>query len=391
MLIVTKQHSGGNPLDLEATEARFCMGMAEIPRLEWNRLAGGQPMLQYDFLHALETCGCVGGRTGWQPTHLTLWRERRLVGAMPLYLKSHSYGEYVFDWSWANAYEQQGLPYYPKLVCAVPFTPVPGQRLLAESESERSKLIGHALSFAKEAGLSSFHCLFPDEPGDHALRASGLMRREGYQFHWTNPGYEHFEAFLEALTHDKRKKIRQERRKIHAVGLRFEIRRGKEIREEDWDFFYRCYAHTYRVHRSSPYLNLDFFLRLAATLPECTLLVTGYQDNLPIASALSLVDHERLYGRYWGALKFIPGLHFETCYYQTMEYCILQGIKVFEGGAQGEHKLARGFLPVITHSWHWLANSPIQRAVGDFLAREGRAVENYLSEIEGPFKQDGMA
>jgi uncharacterized protein len=378
-------------LDLEATEARFCRSMAEIPRTEWNRLAGCQPTMQHEFLHALEAFGCVGGGTGWYPTHLTLWRAGRLVGAMPLYSKSHSFGEYVFDWSWANAYEQQGLPYYPKLVCAVPFTPVPGPRLLAESEPDRIRLVEHALSYAKETGLSSFHCLLPNERDDQTLKACGLMQRQAYQFHWTNPGYDHFEAFLEALTHDKRKKIRQERRKVHAAGLRFEIRRGKEIREEDWNFFYRCYAHTYRAHRSMPYLNLDFFLGLAAALPECALLVSGFQDNLPIASALNLIDHDRLYGRYWGALKFVPGLHFETCYYQSMEYCIQRRIKVFEGGAQGEHKLARGFLPVITRSWHWLADPRIGAAVANFLARESRAVESYLSEMEGPYKQDGPA
>jgi uncharacterized protein len=378
-------------LDLEATEARFISGMDQIQPTAWNELAGSRPMVQHAFLHALESSGCVAFRTGWQPHHLTLWRRSKLVGAMPLYLKSHSYGEYVFDWSWANAYEQQGLPYYPKLLCAIPFTPVPGLRLLADTPHDRLQLIQFALSFAREAGLSSFHCLFPDENGDRALYDSGLMQRQGYQFHWTNPGYAHFEQFLATLTRDKRKKIRQERRKVFDAGLRFKIRQGKDIQKSDWDFFYRCYAHTYRAHHSTPYLNQDFIHRLAASIPQHLLLIIAYQDDVPIASAFNLFDGERLYGRYWGALKFIPGLHFETCYYQGMEFCIDHQLKVFEGGAQGEHKLARGFLPVVTRSWHWLADRRIGQAVNDFLSREGRAVENYLSEMEGPYKQEGKS
>jgi predicted N-acyltransferase len=316
-------------LDLEATEARFCSGMDQIPPISWNRLAGPQPMLQHAFLHALEASGSVRDQTGWLPRHLTLWRQNALVGAMPLYLKTHSYGEYVFDWSWANAYEQLGLPYYPKLLSAIPFTPVPGRRLLAETDHDRSQLIRLALSFAEDAGVSSFHCLFPDEDGDHALKDFSLMQRQGYQFHWSNPGYARFEDFLETLTHDKRKKIRQERRKVSAAGLRFEINQGKDIREEDWDFFFRCYVHTYRAHHSTPYLNLDFFHRLADSIPQHLLLIVGYQEGTPVASAFNMIDSERLYGRYWGALKFVPGLHFESCYYQGMEYCINQGINVF--------------------------------------------------------------
>lgn len=373
-------------MDLEATEVRFCTSLAEIPALEWDSLAGSQPILQHAFLHALEASGCVSARTGWQPQHLTLWRRSRLVGAMPLYLKFHSYGEYVFDWSWANAHEQLGRPYYPKLLCAIPFTPVPGLRLLGQLDQDRVHLVRQALSFAKEAGLSSFHCLFPDEGGDQALEQEGLLRRQGYQFHWLNPGYAHFDDFLASLTRDKRKKIRQERRKVFDAGLRFEIRQGRDIREQDWAFFHRCYVHTYRSHHSTPYLNLDFFLRLGEHLPQHCMLVLGCQEGESVAVALNLMDRERLYGRYWGSVKFVPGLHFETCYYQGMEYCISQGLKIFEGGAQGEHKLARGFLPVITDSRHWLADRRIRSAVGEFLSREGRAVENYISEVEGPYR-----
>ena len=380
-------------MDLEATEVRFCQGMAEIPAAGWDRLTGGQATLRHAFLHALEASGCASRGTGWQPHHLTLWKDSQLAGALPLYLKTHSYGEYVFDWSWADAHERLGLPYYPKLLCAVPFSPVPGPRLLAESHEIKRALIERVKALAQQSGLSSFHCLFPIEADSRALREAGLLRRRGYQFHWNNPGYARFEDFLETLTRDKRKKIRQERRKLRDAGLRFEVRQGKAIQEADWDFFYRCYVHTYRAHRSTPYLNLDFFHRLAASLPEHLLLITGYQNGEPIASAFNLIDpvNSRLYGRYWGAMKFVPGLHFETCYYQGMEYCIDQGLRVFEGGAQGEHKLARGFMPVVTDSWHWLADRRIGQAVSDFLSREGYAVESYLGEMEGPYRQRGQS
>jgi predicted N-acyltransferase len=361
--------------------------MAEIPAPAWNRLAGRQPMLQHAFLHALEASGCVGLGSGWQPRHLSLWRRDKLVAAMPLYLKSHSYGEYVFDWSWANAHEQIGLAYYPKLLCAVPFTPVPGRRLLAENAQDRKTLAETALAFAREAGLSSLHCLFPDEDADVAFAHAGLMQRRGYQFHWNNPGYAAFEDFLATLTRDKRKKIRQERRKVFDAGIRFEQMTGNDIGEAHWAFFHRCYVNTYREHHSTPYLSPDFFHRLADSLPDNLMLVMAYQGDMPVASAFNLFDEERLYGRYWGALAYVPGLHFETCYYQGMEFCIDHGLRVFEGGAQGEHKLARGFLPVVTQSRHWLADARLSHAVYDFLSREGRAVETYLGEMEGPFKQ----
>jgi Uncharacterized protein conserved in bacteria len=362
--------------------------MHEFDAAEWDALAGPQPFLRHAFLHALEDSGCVRAETGWQPQHLGLWQGTRLAAAMPLYLKSHSYGEYVFDWSWADAYERAGGRYYPKLLCAIPFTPVPGPRLLGTNDADRALLIETALGFAREAGLSSFHCLFPQADSDAAFAQAGLMQRSGYQFHWPNPGYDNFDQFLATLAHDKRKKIRQERRKVSDAGLRFETRCGRDIREADWAFFHQCYVHTYRLHRSTPYLNLDFFLRLGERLPEHCMLVLGRRGSRPVCSALGLYDNERLYGRYWGALDYVPGLHFETCYYQGMEFCIEQKLNIFEGGAQGEHKLARGFLPVVTQSRHWLADDRFGQAVGDFLRREGRAVEDYVSELEGPYKRE---
>lgn len=362
--------------------------MDSFPAAEWDAMAGPQPFLKHAFLHALETSGCVSAQTGWQPHHLGMWQGRRLVAAMPLYLKTHSYGEYVFDWRWADAFEQTGRPYFPKLLCAIPFTPVPGPRVLAAPGADRQQLVQAAIEFASSNGLSSFHCLFPDEPGDTALAQGDLLLRQGYQFHWPNPGYASFDEFLATLSHDKRKKIRQERRKVADAGVRFDIRGGRDIRESDWAFFHRCYERTYRLHRSTPYLNADFFRRLGEQLSPHTLMVLGYRHGQPVCSALNLHDGERLYGRYWGALEQVPGLHFETCYYQGMEYCIQTGLKIFEGGAQGEHKLARGFLPVVTRSRHWLADKGFRQAVENFLQREGRAVETYVSELEGPYRTD---
>lgn len=362
-------------------------GMAGFNMAEWDALAGSQAFLKHAFLHALEASGCVSANTGWQPHHLGLWRNGRLAAAMPLYIKSHSYGEYVFDWRWADAFEQAGGNYFPKLLCAIPFTPVPGLRLLANSAQDRATLIQAAIGFASQAGLSSFHCLFPDATQNTALAQAGLMQRQGYQFHWHNAGFSDFDDFLSTLTHDKRKKIRQERRKVSDAGMRFETRCGKDIHESDWAFFHQCYVQTYRLHRSTPYLNLAFFLQLAELLPQHTMLVTGHRNTQPVAAALNLYDQQRLYGRYWGALEYIPGLHFEACYYQGMEFCIAKKLEIFEGGAQGEHKLARGFMPVITQSWHWLADNQFGQAVGDFLRREGHAVENYINELEGPYKK----
>jgi len=358
---------------------------------EWDAMAGSQPFLKHAFLHALEASGCVSFQTGWQPNHLGLWSGTRLVAAMPLYLKSHSYGEYVFDWRWADAHEQTGRPYYPKLLCAIPFTPVPGLRILGSSQQDRLRLIQFAIEFVQEHKLSSFHCLYPDDTSDAALIQANLLPRQGYQFHWTNPGYSAFDNFLATLSHDKRKKIRQERRKVHDAGIQFETRTGLDIRESDWAFFHQCYVRTYHLHRSTPYLNLEFFHLLGKRLPQTTMMVLGYRHGQPVCCALNLHDGKRLYGRYWGALDYVPGLHFETCYYQGMEFCIQSRLSIFEGGAQGEHKLARGFMPVVTRSRHWLTDGGFRQAIEDFLQREGCAVENYVSELEGPYKREGTS
>ena len=370
------------------TDIRIVDTIADIPAAEWDALAGNNPFLSHAFLSALHECGCAAPQMGWLPQFLVVWRDNRLIGAMPLYLKSHSYGEYVFDWAWAEAYERHGLEYYPKLLCAVPFTPVTGLRILTQSAEIRSLLIDAALERAKQLGISSLHCLFPDEEQALALQQAGMMLRKGVQFHWQNRNYADFDAYLACMNNDKRKKIKQERRRVRDAGIGFEWLVGEQITTAHWEFFVECYNRTYLQHRSTPYLNLDFFRRIGATMGDNILLVLAVRDGRPIASALNFFTRDTLYGRYWGALEFHSGLHFETCYYQAIEFCIARKIAVFEGGAQGEHKLARGFLPVITWSAHWLAHAGFGRAVEDFLARETTGVTDYADELSerNPFK-----
>lgn len=362
--------------------------MAEITPQDWNRLAGPQPFLQHAFLRTLEHSQCASMETGWMPQHMTLWLGTYLVAAMPMYVKHHSYGEYVFDWGWADAYERSGQSYYPKLLSAIPFTPVAGSRLLAENDDCRKLLVVAAVNYARNAGLSSFHCLFPAESERAIFEDAGMMIREGVQFHWTNPGYRHFEDYLALMSHDKRKKILQERRKVHEKGIVFRHLTGAEITEQDWVFFTDCYINTYREHRSMPYLTLEFFIELGRKMPDNVLLILANDGNTDIAASLNIFDSETLYGRYWGAQQYFPGLHFETCYYQTIEFCIARGIKTFEGGAQGEHKLARGFLPSKTYSAHWLAQPGFSNAIEEFLARESLHMRDYIGELNehNPFK-----
>ena len=370
-------------------DIRIVETVADIPAAQWDALAGDNPFLSHTFLLALQESGCATPRTGWQAQFITASGNGQLLGAMPLYLKSHSYGEYVFDWAWAEAYERQGLDYYPKLLCAVPFTPVTGLRILTGSAEIRTALIDAALQLAQQPGVSSLHCLFPDETQALALQQAGMMLRKGVQFHWRNQHYADFDAYLAGMNNDKRKKIKQERRRVRDAEISFEWLVGAQIGAAQWAFFVECYHHTYQQHRSTPYLNLDFFRRIGATMGEQILLVLAMRDGRPIASALNIFTQNTLYGRYWGALEYHSGLHFETCYYQAIAFCIARKIAVFEGGAQGEHKLARGFLPVITWSAHWLAHDGFGRAVEDFLARESTGIANYADELNerNPFKQ----
>ncbi|OXJ00076.1 MULTISPECIES: GNAT family N-acetyltransferase [Burkholderia] len=375
---------------------------AEVPAAEWNALlardAQPTPFLRHEFLDALHVARCAVDDTGWSPHFVTLTDERtgRLAAAAPVYAKQHSYGEYVFDWAWADAYQRNNLPYYPKLLCAVPFTPVQGTRLLAADDDARRRLAATLLAFAEQSDLSSLHVLFPT--GDEAalLESMGMMLREGVQFHWINDGYRHFDDFLGTLEQKKRKNIRAERRKVHDAGVTFRRLTGDQITDADWRFFSRCYRQTYREHYSSPYLNLDFFRTIGATMPENLLLVIAEADGRPIASALAVYRRGEngggtLYGRYWGALEHVPCLHFETAYYQLLEFCIEAGLDTFEGGAQGEHKLARGFLPTVTHSAHWLAHPAFSDAVARFLERETEHIHAYVDELRehDPFRRSG--
>jgi predicted N-acyltransferase len=339
---------------------------------EWDAMTGGHPLVSHAYFTALHESGCASARSGWTPCFPTLWAEGKLSGALPLYLKTHSYGEYVFDWAWADAYQRNGLDYYPKLLSAVPFTPVTGPRLLAHDPAARAQLLAAALDLTRQTAASSFHCLFPSDPTP--LRDAGLLIRDSVQFHWCNANYQDFDEFTAQMNHDKRKKIRQERRKVSDAGISFRWLSGETATQADWEFFLDCYSRTYRMHHSSPYLNLDFFLRLAHSMPRNLLLIIGYRDHQPIATALNVMTERAMYGRYWGSLEFHSGLHFETCYYQAI--------------AQGEHKLARGLLPVTTHSAHWLARPEFSGAVAQYLARERRGIERYVDELNehSPFK-----
>jgi len=372
-----------------ADSLRVVESLAGIAAAEWNRLAGGDPFLRYEFLDALIATGCASARTGWDPRILLLERAGALAGAMPMFLKSHSYGEYVFDWAWADAYARHGLEYYPKLLCAVPFTPITGPRLLAPGDAERRALLGAALELAQDA--SSLHILFPNPAQARLLEAEGLMIRRAVQFHWRNDGYADFEAFLARLSHARRKNIRQERRRVREAGVSFRWLRGAQIEPRHWDFFHRCYRRTYAEHRSSPYLSLEFFQRLGERLPEHTLLVLAERGGRPVAAALDIVTPEAIYGRYWGALERIPLLHFEACYYQAIEFAITHGLARFEGGAQGEHKLFRGLLPVETCSAHWLAHPRFAHAIEDYLERERAGIARYVNELNEhtPFRHAG--
>ena len=374
---------------------------AALDAAQWNALlarsAAPTPFMRHEYFAALHASGSATRATGWAPCFVGIFAhagaEAALVAACPLYFKDHSYGEYVFDWAWADAYQRHGLAYYPKLLCAVPFTPVPGSRLLVSDASLRPVLLAAIEQLARESGASSIHLLFQDEADQRSASDAGWMPRSTVQFHWTNrqpEPYADFDDFLTGMQHDKRKKIRQERRKVASAGVEFTHRSGREISTADWDYFYRCYTRTYRAHRSTPYLTRDFFARIAASQPENWLLFIASRGGQRIAASLIAIDPARrqAFGRYWGATETLDCLHFEACYYQPLAWCIANGYRRFEGGAQGAHKMARGLLPVAAASAHWLAHPQFAQAVAEFLQREGEAVAGYIDELDlrGPFK-----
>ena len=387
----------GNHATVPDVTARVHDRIAAIDAAAWNALleqqAAPTPFMRHEYLHALEASGSATAETGWRSQFLTLHAGQTLIAACPVYLKDHSYGEYVFDWAWADAYQRHGLPYYPKLLGAVPFTPVPGSRLLARDAASRLALVETLRTLARDNGLSSTHLLFLDEAERAAAQSAGWMLRSGVQFHWVNDAqtpYADFAAFTASLKREKRKKIQQERRRVQDAGVTFTVAVGADIDIETWDHFYRCYTLTYRAHRSTPYLTRDFFQRMAQRLPAHWVMFTAWREGVRVAASLIAIDLARraAYGRYWGATERIDCLHFEACYYQPLAWCIANGYLRFEGGAQGEHKMARGLMPVQTWSAHWLAHPQFSAAVADFLEREGEGISGYIDELNDrrPFR-----
>jgi predicted N-acyltransferase len=374
-----------------AARARFLNSIADIDAAGWNALVGsapaaGQPFLRHEFLSALEESGCTTPRTGWAPQHLVIEDSRgRAQGAMPLFRKSHSRGEFVFDFSWASAYTQHGLKYYPKLLSAVPFTPVGGARLLvnpaAEPKSMSRMLIETVRAYANSERLSSWHILFPTDHDLETLDQAGLILRRDCQFHWFNRGYESFDAFLATFTAEKRKKAKRERRRVAEAGIEFDTRLGGEMSDSEWRTVYEFYADTFYRHGHEPYLNLKFFKLIAASMPEQLMLKVARQGSQAIAVAICFVGADALFGRYWGAGGNYHSLHFETCYYQGIEYCIEKKLQRFEPGTQGEHKVPRGFVPTRTASAHYIADERFAAAIRDFAAREARGVDSYAAAV----------
>jgi predicted N-acyltransferase len=360
----------------------------------WNALAGTDyPFLRHEFLHAAETSGSVSPDAGWTPRHLTLWGpNRKLRASLILYEKSHSWGEFVFDWAWARAYEQAGLAYYPKLVSAVPFTPAPSKRLLLADPDDTEAAAGlleAAVTLAIETDCSSFHVLFP-EPGELDLfRDIGLHVRKDCQFHWHNDGYTSFDEFLDTFSSAKRKKARRDRRRVAEAGIQFRWLGGDELTNETWDTVYRLISMTFMRRGSLPYFSLRFFNEISRALPGNIRVVLAEKDGSAVAAAVFFVGNDVLYGRYWGSDGHYDALHFETCYHQGIEYCIENGLALFEPGTQGEHKISRGFVPEETWSAHWLRQPEFFSAIGDYLDEERRHVERYMDAVDAhtPYKK----
>lgn len=369
-------------------------GIDEVSADAWNRLVGERnPFLRHEFLAALEHNGCLEPY-GWKPMHLAVRRDGRLVGASPLYLKDNSYGELVFDHSWAAAYQRHGLDYYPKLVSAVPYTPVTGPRLLAAPGEDRAavaaSLIGGAISLANRLKLSSVHWLFPDEADQRLAAAQGLLQRIDTQFHWHNPGYRDFDHFLQQLSASKRKKIRRERRRVQEAGVQLETRSGADMSAELWVELHRLYSSTFDRKSGWPTLSLGFFEEIGRTLPDQVVILFARQRGRIVAATYNMRGSDTFFGRHWGCDEDFHSLHFEACYYQPLDYCIEHRLTHCEAGAQGEHKLSRGFLPVTTRSAHWIADPEFRRAIADYLRHETRALDDYRKTLNehSPYRRE---
>jgi predicted N-acyltransferase len=380
--------------------ASVIASLLDIDANEWNALEGGidNPFLRHEFLAALERHDCVGDKWGWRPRHITLRdANNRLIGAVPLYLKDNSYGELVFDWSWADAYQRNGLRYYPKLVAAIPYSPVTGARLLVHPQADRNviehQLISAVRDLLKEENASSIHWLFPDDAQMATLEQHGFLRRTGCQFHWFNRGYESFDHYLDHFTRDRRKKVKQERRKVRDANVTLEVLHGDEISDEQWAIFHRFYTSTFDKRGGHATLTLDFFKAIAHAMPRNIVLVLASHEGSYVAGAFNMRSSDTLYGRHWGCLEEFDSLHFEACYYAGIDYCIAHGLKRFEPGAQGEHKVWRGFEPVPTWSAHYLDHPGFSEAVARYLLQEHASMEEYMNELRShlPFKTDNDA
>ena len=366
--------------------------MADIAADDWNALCGERyPFLKHEFLALGEETHCVSPELGWIPRHLTIGEPGALRAAMPLYEKSHSWGEFVFDWAWANAYNQAGLDYYPKLVSAIPFTPAPCRKLLLADADDReaaAALLQAAVQLAMDTDCSSFHLLFPDEADLPSLESAGLLIRKDCQFHWHNRDYRDFDDFLATFTAAKRKKARRDRRRVDEQGISFRHVKGADLSRAQWADVHALISRTFMRRGSLPYFSEAFFYELSRALPDNILVVLAEKEARVVATAVFFASNEVLYGRYWGSDGHYDALHFETCYYQGIDYCIRSGIQVFEPGTQGEHKISRGFAPQATWSAHWLAHPEFANAVSRYLDEEARHVERYMEVVDSrsPYK-----
>lgn len=384
---------------MQTLEIRFVDSIVGIGAQAWNALTGiDNPFTRYEFLYALEKAECTTETTGWKPQHIAVYSTandgKKPKAVMPLFEKTNSYGEYVFDWSWASAYRNYGLNYYPKFVSAVPFTPSHGMRLFTDASVSRNdiaELIFEKLKEKAEAiDASSWHILFPTEEENRLFETIGIPARTGCQFHWFNRGYSSFDEFLQSLNSRKRKNIRKERDKVAEQGTRFETIEGANITAQHWDAFYQFYQSTYMMRGMRGYLGPEFFVEIGRQMPEQLLMIVALDEDKIIAAALFFKNAETLFGRYWGSARDYQFLHFETCYYQGQEYCIRHKLKSFDSGAQGEHKIQRGFEPITTYSNHWIANEEFAQAINNFLDEERPYIERYKKEASSllPFRKN---
>ncbi len=376
-------------------DVKFLPTLAALPATQWNTLVEGlSPFMRYEFLHALEHSGCVSEHTGWLPCHCVVYEQQELIAVMPMYLKFHSRGEYVFDHQWAQAYQRHGVRYYPKCLTAIPFTPCAGARWGIKNTVNTPEVLQQMFVAIQDLcanhACSSWHCLFPEPEHLASLTSLPILVREAVQFQWFNKGYADFTDFLQSLTSAKRKMIKRERAKVNEQGVQLIQLKGTEVSAEQWQIFYQFYAMTYLKKGSQPYLNVDFFLHLADQMGSTLLVVFARTAHEYVGAALSFIGEDTLYGRYWGCIEEYAMLHFEACYYQGIDFCIKTGLARFDSGAQGEHKIARGFEPITTYSAHWLHHEQFHHAIKAFISAEKNHVDAYKAQaaLSLPFKDN---